>query len=128
MYLYVKHPNEAKYHHLVKKTKKNGLKYLKDLKALIEYSNNMQDVYEDIEEHNPSKKYVFIIFDDMIADMISNKKLSPKVTELFIRGGKLSISTVFITESYFALPKDVKLYTFFQYENCKQTIASTNRI
>ena len=49
----------------------------------------------------------------MIADMISNKKLSPIVTELFIRGGKLSISTVFITESYFALPKDVKLYTFF---------------
>ena len=113
MYLNVKHPNEAKYQHLIKKAKTNGLKYLKDLKALIEYSNNMQDVYEDIEEYNPSRKYVFIIFDDMIADMISNKKLSPIVTELFIRGGKLSISTVFITQSYFAVPKDVKLYTFF---------------
>ena len=50
-----------------------------------------------------------IVFDDMIADMISNKKLNPVVTELFIRGRKLNISIVFITQSYFKVPKDVRL-------------------
>ena len=64
----------------------------------MEYSNNMQDVYENIREYNPSRKCnVLIVLNDLIPDMISNKKLSLIVTELFIRGRKLSISTVFIT-------------------------------
>ena len=50
-----------------------------------------------------------IIFNDMIADMINNNKLNPVVTELFIRGRKLNISIVFITQLYFKLPKDVRL-------------------
>ena len=50
-----------------------------------------------------------MIFDDVIADMLSNKKLNPIVTELFIRGTKLNISLVFITQSYLAVPKDIRL-------------------
>ena len=70
----------------------------------------MQDVYKNIEYYNPIKKRkVLIIFDDMIADMINNNKLSPIVTELFIRGRKLNFSIVFITQSYFKVPKDVRL-------------------
>ena len=76
----------------------------------MEFSNDMQDVYKNIEDYNPIKTHkVFIIFDDMIADMINNNKLNPIVTELFIRGRKLNISIVFITESYFKVPKDVRL-------------------
>ena len=68
----------------------------------------MQDVYKDIEEYNLGKKRnVLIIFDDMIADMINNIKLNPVVTELLIRGRRLNISIVFITQSYFKVPKDV---------------------
>ena len=70
----------------------------------------MQDVYKNIEDYNPIKKRkVLIIFDDMIADMINNNKLNPIVTELFIRGRKVNISIVFITQSYFKVPKDVRL-------------------
>ena len=70
----------------------------------------MQDAYTNIEDYNPGKKRkVLIIFDDMIADMINNKKLNPIVTELFIRGKKLYISIVFIMQSYFKVPKDVRL-------------------
>ena len=68
-----------------------------DSKAFIEYSNNMDDIHTNTEEHNPIKKRKsLIIFDDMIAEMLSNKKLNPIVTELFIRGRKLNISLVFI--------------------------------
>ena len=70
----------------------------------------MQDVYKYIEEHNLGKKRkILIVFDDMIADIINNKKLDLVVTELFIRGRKINISIVFITQSYFKVPKDVKL-------------------
>ena len=59
---------------------------------------NMHDVYKIIDEYNPNKDNKnFIVFDDMIADMINNKKLNSSVTELFIRGRKLKISLVFIT-------------------------------
>ena len=76
----------------------------------MEYSNDMQDVYKNIEDYNPGKnRKVLIVFDDMIADMINNKKLDSIVTELFIRGRKLNISIVFITKSYFKVPKDVRL-------------------
>ena len=76
----------------------------------MEYSNDMQDVYKNIEDYNPVKKRkVLIVFDDMIADMINNKKLDSIVTELFIRGRKLNISIVFITQSYFKVPKHVRL-------------------
>ena len=67
----------------------------------------MQDVYKNIEDYNPRKNSkVLIVFDDMIADMINNNRLNPIVSELFIRGRKLNIS---ITQSYFKVPKDVRL-------------------
>ena len=70
----------------------------------------MQDVYKNIEDYNPGKKRnVLIVFNDMIADMINNKKLNPIVTELFIGGRKLNILIVFITQLYFKVPKDVRL-------------------
>ena len=72
----------------------------------------MCDVYKNIDEYNPDKENkILIVFDDMIADMIHNKKLDSIVTELFIRGKKLSISLVFTTQSYFKFPKDVMLNT-----------------
>ena len=87
IYLYAKDPDERKYQHLISKREKVGLDHLKDPKAFMEYSNDMQDVYKNIEEYNPGKKRkILIVFDDMIADMINNKKLNPVVTELFIRG------------------------------------------
>ena len=86
---------------------------MKDPKALIEHSNNMQNVYKNIEEYNPTRKCnVLIVFDDMIADMISNKKLNQIITKLFIRGRKLNISTACVSRSYFKVPKYVRL-------NCK---------
>ena len=70
----------------------------------------MKDVYKNIDQYNVHKeRKILIVFDDMIADMINNKKLNSIVTELFIRGRKLNISLVFITQSYFKVPKDVRL-------------------
>ena len=72
----------------------------------------MQDAYENIDEYIIDKeRKILIVFDDMIADMINNKKLDSIVTELFIRGRKLNISLVFITQSYFKVPKEVRLNT-----------------
>ena len=110
IYLYAKDPYEKKYQYLINKREKVGLDHFDNPKAFIEYSNGMQDVYKNIEDYNPIKKRkVLIVFDDMIADMISNNKLNPIVTELFIRARKLNISIVFITQSYFKVPKDVRL-------------------
>ena len=72
----------------------------------------MHDLYENIDDYNPDKENkILIVFDDMIADMINNKKLNSIVAELFVRGRKLNISLVFITQSYFKVPKDVRLNT-----------------
>ena len=110
IYLYSKDPYEAKYQYLINKREKVGLDHINGPKAFIEYSNDVQDVYKNIEDYNPGmKRKVLIFFDDMIAYMISNKKINPVVTELFIRGRKLRISIVFITQSYFKVPKDVRL-------------------
>ena len=109
MYLYAKDPYEAKDQYLINKREKVGLDHFKDPRAFIEYSNDMQDVYKNIEDYNPGKKCkILIVLDDIIADIINNK-LNPVVTELFIRGRKLNISIVVITRSYFKVPKDVRL-------------------
>ena len=93
IYLYAKDPYEAKYQFLIKKRGDAGTKHSNDLKAFIEYLNKMFDIHKNIEDYNPNKKRkILIVFDDMIADMLSNKKLNPIVTELFIRGKKLNIS------------------------------------
>ena len=106
IYLYAKDPYKAKYQILINKRESTILKHFNDSKAFIEYVNDMDDIYKNIEEHNPNKKHnILTVFDDMIADMLSNKKLNPIVTEFFIRGRKLNISFVFITQSYFSVPK-----------------------
>ena len=101
---------KKKHQYLINKRENVGLNHFNDPKAFIEYSNDMQDVYKNIEDYNPIKKRkVLIIFDDMVADMINNNKLNPIVIELFIRGRKLNIFIIFITQSYFKVPKDVRL-------------------
>ena len=110
IHLYAKDLYEAKYQYLINKHEKVGLDHFNDYKAFIEYSNDMLDAYKNIEDYNPDKKRkVLIVFDDMIADIINNKKLNPIVTELFNRGRKLNISIVFITKSGFKVPKTVRL-------------------
>ena len=70
----------------------------------------MDDIYKNTEEYNPNKKRkTLIVFDDMIADMHNNEKLNKIVTELFIRVRKLNVALVFITQSHFKLPKDIRL-------------------
>ena len=112
LYLYAKHPYDDKYQFLIKKRESIGIKHFNDPKAFIEYSNDIHDVSNNINNYNPDKENIIIIvFDDIIADMINNKKLNSIVTELFIRGRKLNISLVFITQSYFKVPKDFRLNT-----------------
>ena len=112
IYLYAKDPYESKYQYLINKREGVGINHFNDPKAFIEYSNDMHDVYKNINQYNPDKENkILIIFDDMIVDMIHNKKLNSIVTELFNWGRKLNISLVFITQSYFKVPKDVRLNT-----------------
>ena len=110
--MYAKDLYEDKYQFLIKRRESIGVKHFNDPKAFIEYSNDIQDVYKNINDYNPDiENKILIVFDDMIADMIHNKKLNSIVTELFIRGRKLNISLVFITQSYYKVPKDVRLNT-----------------
>ena len=95
---------------LINKRESTSLKYLNDPKAFIVHAINMDGIYKNIEEYNPNKnRKILIVFDDIIADILSNKKLNPVVTELFSRGRKLNISLVFITQSYFAVPRNNRL-------------------
>ena len=110
MYLYAKDLSEPKYQFLIKKREDAGIKHLNDPNAFIECSNTMDDVYENIDDYNPNRKWkVLIVFDDMIADITTNKKFQAIIKELFIRCRKLNISLAFITQSYFSVPKDVRL-------------------
>ena len=102
------------------------INHFKDLKAFIEYSNDMNNVYRNVNYYNPDKENkILIVLDDMMADMIQNKKLNSIVTELFNRGRKLNVSLVFITQSFFKVPKDVRLNTahFFitNHSNCNKS-------
>ena len=93
IYLYAKDSYEDKYQLLINKRESTGLKHFNDPKAFIEYSKDMHDAYKNIEHYNPDKENkILIVFDDMIAEMINDKKLNSIVTELFIRGRKLNIS------------------------------------
>ena len=110
IYLYAKDLSEPKYEFLIKKRENAGIKHLNDLKVFIECSNTMDDVYNNIDNYNPKKKRkILIVFDDMIADLMTNKIFQAIIKELFIRCRKLNISLVFITQSHFFVPKDVRL-------------------
>ena len=96
--MYAKDLHEAKYQNLIRE--KVSIDNFDDPKAFIEYSNDMQDVYKNIDECDIDKeRKILIAFDDIIADRINNLKLNSIITELFIRGRKLNISLVFITQS-----------------------------
>ena len=92
---------------LIDKRERTGLKHLNDSKAFIEYLIDIDDIYKNIEEYNPNKRRkTLIVFDGMIVDMLSNKRLNPIVTESFIRGcRKLNISLVFIIQPYLLCQK-----------------------
>ena len=95
---------------MIKKCKDAGIKHLNDPNAFIECSNTIDDVYENIHDYNSSRKRkILIVYDDMIADTMANKKFQAIVKELFIRYKKLNISLAFIAQSYFSVPKDVIL-------------------
>ena len=92
---------------MINKREQAGTKNLNDSHAFIEYSNDMDDVLDDINNYHKNRdKKVLIVFDDMIA---GSKKFKAIIKELFIRCRKLNISIVFITQSYFRTPKDARL-------------------
>ena len=102
IYLYPKDRYESKYQYLIKKRERVSINHFNDPKAFIGYSNDMHDIYKNIDNYNPDKENkILIVFDDII----HNKKLNSVVTELFIRGRKLNISLVFITHSYLRFQK-----------------------
>ena len=112
IYLYAKDLSEPKYQFLIKKREDAGIKNLNDTSAFIEYSNTMNYVYNNIDNCNP-KRMRKIVFDDMIADIMTNKRFQAIIKEIFIRFRKLNISLVFITQSYFIVPKEVILYSTY---------------
>ena len=95
--MYAKDLEEPKYQFLIQKREKAGLKNLNDKNAFIEHSSAMDDIFENI------------VFDDMILHVMSDKKAQQVLKELFIRCRKLNISLCFSTQSYFSVPKDVRL-------------------
>ena len=110
IYLYAKDLSEPKYEYLIKKREDIGIKHVNNSNAFIECSSTMNDVYDNINDCNLGRRRkILIVFDDMIADIMTSKKFQAIVKELFIRCRKLNISLVFITQSYFSVPKDVRL-------------------
>ena len=110
IYLYAKDLEEATYKLLINKREQAGINFNNDPNAFIEYSNSMDDILSDIEDYNKRRKRkVLIIFDDMISHVMSDKKAQQILKDLFIRCKKLNISLCFLTQSYFLVPKDVRL-------------------
>ena len=110
MYLYAKDLNGPRYEFSIKKRENARIKHLDDPNAFNECFDTMDDVYENINDYNLSRKRKFlIVFDDMMADIKGNNEFQAITEEMFIRCKKLNISLVFITQSYFSVPKDVRL-------------------
>ena len=108
--IYAKNLSKPKYKFLIKKPEDVGTNHFNDSNAFIECSNTMDDIYENIDDYNPNKKgKILIVFGDMIEDIMTNKKLQAIIKDLSIRCTKLNISLVFITQTYFSVPKDVRL-------------------
>ena len=107
---------------LIDKREKAGINFNNDPNTFIEYSNSMDDILSNIEHHNKKRKRkILIIFDDMISHVMSDKKAQQILKDLFIRCRKLNISLCFLTQSYFSVPKDVRLncthYIIFKLNN-----------
>ena len=103
MYLHDKDPSYWKYQLLIN-GKKVGIKHTKNQKAFIDYSQTIDDA---------KQRKVLLVFDNITADMEANKKLSSIVSELFLRGRKLNISIVFLSQSYFKVPKTIRRNTLY---------------
>ena len=133
IYLYTKDLSEPKYEFLINNRKNARIKHFNDSTTFIEYSNDMDDVFTNIDDYNKKRKRkVLIVFHDMIADIMSSNKFKTIIKELFIRCRKLNISIVFITQSYFRTPKDARLnsthYVIMKIQSKKelQNIAQKN--
>ena len=110
IYLYAKDIHEPKYEYLINKREQVGIRNLNDPHAFIEYSDNMNDVLNDINNYNKNRdKKVLIVIDDMITDIEYNKKFKRIIKEPFYRARKINVSIVFITQSYFRALKDARL-------------------
>ena len=110
IYLYAKDLYEPKYEYLINKREQAGIKNLNYPHAFIEYSDDMNDVLDDINNYNKNRdKKVLIVFDDMIADIEYSKNFKRRIKELFYRARKINVSIVFITQSYFRALKDARL-------------------
>ena len=110
IYLCTKDLHEPKYEYLINKIEKAGIKNLNDPKSFIEYSDDIDDVLDDINDYNKNRnKKVLIVFDDMIADIEYNKNFKRIIKELFYRARKINVSIVFIMQSYFRALKDARL-------------------
>ena len=110
IYLYAKDLHEPRHEYLMNKTEQAGIKNLNDPHAFIEYSDDMNDVLDDINNYSKNRdKKVLIVFDDMIADIEYNKNFKRIIKELFYRARKINLSIVFITQSYFRALKDARL-------------------
>ena len=109
IYLYTKDLSEPKYQFLIQKREDVGIKHLNDPGALIKCSNTIDDVYNKIDDYNSNRRKILIIFDDTIGDITTSKKFQAMIKELFIRCRKVNISFVFITQSYFSVPEEVRL-------------------
>ena len=125
IYLYAKDLEEPKYQLLIKKREQARTKNLKNPTAFIEYSNNMDDIYDNVEDYNKKRKRkILVIFYDMISHVMSNKKVQQVLKDLFIGCRKLNISLCFLTESYFSVSKSVRLncthYIIFKLNNKRE--------
>ena len=110
LYLHVKYSYESKYQFLINRKESIEFKHFNDSKAFIENSNDIENVYKNIDDYNvENDRKILTVFEDMIVDMKNSNKLNPVVIELFIRGRKLNTSLVFITQSFFDVPKNVRL-------------------
>ena len=105
IYLYAKDLSKSMYEILIKNYENVGIKHFNDPDSFIEGSNIMDNIYENINDYNPSReRKILVVFDDMIADIMTSKKCQAIIKELYIRW-----LIVFITHSYFSVPKDGRL-------------------
>ena len=108
--VYMLYIHEPKYEYLINKREQAVIKNLNDPHAFIEYSDDMNDVLDDINNYNKNRdKKVLVVFDDMIGDIEYNKNFKQIIKELFYRARKINVSTVFITQYYFRALKDARL-------------------
>ena len=95
---------------MIKKRENARIKHLNNSNAFIEYSKSIDDVYNNIDDYNLTRKRNFLcVFDDMIADILTKNNFLAVLKELLIRCRKLNVSIVVITKSYFSVPKEVRL-------------------